>query len=136
MLLPVRFNVTSSPGQTGLILVVAVPATGGAIHPPTVNSHAPISGLVALLGAFNISVVTPSGAPRSFSAAAVGCRLPAARLAYSGFTKTELASWPVAACQFASVAWLAPLNPKLILAAGTKYTSFVLDVIVEAAVAK
>src|SRR4030095_11450041 len=68
--LPERFSPTIVPGQAGPVASeVDVPGVGGTEHVPTLNSYTPISGVVAFLGAFTISVVMPTGVPLSFSGA-------------------------------------------------------------------
>ena len=69
-----------------------------------VNSQAPMSGVVALLGVPLISLVMPAiGVPRLSKAILVGIRLPTAAATNIGLSVTELASWPEAVCQFAKV---------------------------------
>jgi hypothetical protein len=109
-------------GQTGAeTLESASPGSGGVEQGAPVNSQAPISGVVVLRVTPRISVgIIGKGVPRSFRAAEVGIRLPRSRFAYNGFTDTEFRSWDEAVCQLASVAWLVPLYPTKILAAGLK----------------
>ena len=60
---------------------VALPTIGGAVQGGTENSYAPISGVVALLGAFSISVLIPTGVPILSIAGNNGVKFPVPGLA-------------------------------------------------------
>ena len=87
--MPTRSKCTVVPVHTAVSLDVTMPATGGVLHRPGVNSMAPGSGAVVLrVVPFMSAGTCGSGVPELFTALLV-----TAKLLEAGAANTGSASW-------------------------------------------